>query len=260
MGAAKGDLRGAAAYDENNTKASFLQGAGANITSESTTGVFAYQQNAHTNCYEGHGGAWHGAGPADGYQQDVHSVEDCGSTCHGNQDCSCFVYFRKYDQCFLRSECDLPACEPGVDGEESYMFDTYTEGPVGAPCYCEHGQGRYGEYSPPSNVACFCESCDPGYMMTDMACVPIPSTKHDHLNCYAGHGGTPVGSDEPQQGVHDVDNCKTACLQTDGCECFVFFSKYDNQCFLRSHCELSECEAGAPGQESYLFDTWIMGY
>jgi hypothetical protein len=92
-------------------------------------------------------------------------------------------------------------------------------------------------------------------MTTDMICVPIRFQQHDHLNCYAGHGGTPLGEDLPVQRVHDVDACKSACRPCDGCSCFVFVSE-SNQCFLRSECELSKCEAGVSGKESYLFATY----
>merc|ERR1711988_2040820 len=36
----------------------------------------------------------------------------------------------------------------------------------------EHGQGEWIPYSPPGSRACNCVSCDPGYMVTDMYCVP----------------------------------------------------------------------------------------
>merc|ERR1719393_1193922 len=37
--------------------------------------------------------------------------------------CRCFVFFTEQNKCFLRSECELPQCEIGVSGEESYLFD-----------------------------------------------------------------------------------------------------------------------------------------
>jgi len=93
-------------------------------------------------------------------------------------------------------------------------------------------------------------------MTTDMVCEPINYIKSEHENCYSGHGGTALGPNDGLQDAHDVEGCKSACNNADGCSCFVFFSKY-NQCFLRSECNLLQCEDGVPGEESYDFDTYI---
>jgi len=98
--------------------------------------------------------------------------------------------------------------------------------------------------------------CDPGYMTTDMVCVPVYYNKEEHLNCYTGHGGTALGPNDGLQSAHDIEGCKDACNHADGCSCFVFFSKY-NKCFLRSECESTQCEVGVPGEESYQFDTYF---
>jgi len=238
--------------------------------------VFGYEQHQHLNCYSGHGGT--DLGPENGLQKDVHDAAACGLACQNTDDCSCFVFFWKNNQCFLRSECTLDECEAGVAGQESYQFDTFTEGPVGAPCPCEHGEGKYISYSPPTDpVACECTSCDPGYHLSDMQCDPdsaqssvgIKSSnevssvfgyeQHQHLNCYSGHGGTDLGPENGlQKDVHDAAACGLACQNTDDCSCFVFFWK-NNQCFLRSECTLDECEAGVAGRESYQFDTFTEG-
>merc|ERR1712159_382726 len=103
--------------------------------------------------------------------------------------------------------------------------------------------------------ACFPYKCDPGYMITDMECDPVYYNKNEHTNCY-GHGGTALGPNDGLQSAHDVEGCKDACNHEDGCSCFVFFSKY-SKCFLRSECQLTQCEVGVPDEESYLFDTYI---
>jgi len=222
---------------------------------EEASYVVGYEQHQHLNCYVGHGGV--AVGPDDGLQADVHNVAECGQAAdrHGG---ACFVYFWKNNQCFLRSECNLAACEEGVQGTESYEFDTFTAGPVGTACLVEHGQGRWIPYSPPGTLACTAEKCDPGYVTTDMACVPITYVKNEHLNCYSGHGGTALGPNDGLQAARDVEECKDACNNADGCYCFVFFSKYSN-CFLRSECELQQCEHGVSGEESYDFDTYQQG-
>merc|ERR1712070_290507 len=195
-------------------------------------------------------------GPNDGLQADAHNVDACGRACDENG-CSCFVYFHKYDECFLRLDCDLPACEPGVEGEESYEFDTFTPGPQGGECFCNHGRGKWIPYSPPGTLACECHECDHGYMTTDMECVPVNYIQNEHLNCYSGHGGTSVWpNDGLQANVRDVQGCQDACNSESACTCFVFFSE-QNKCFLRSDCKLTECETGVPGEESYSFDTYV---
>eukprot|EP00929_Paragymnodinium_shiwhaense_P075092 TRINITY_DN383_c0_g1_i3.p1 TRINITY_DN383_c0_g1~~TRINITY_DN383_c0_g1_i3.p1 ORF type:complete len:199 (-),score=10.37 TRINITY_DN383_c0_g1_i3:45-641(-) len=135
----------------------------------SDVGVLGYQQHAHLNCYTGHGGKV--SEPSDGFQAGVHKVDACGRACDENY-CACFVYFWKYNECFLRDSCELSECEQGSEGKESYDFDTYTAGPVNTPCFCEHGKGQWIPYDPPGTLACTCVSCDPGYMVTDMYCVP----------------------------------------------------------------------------------------
>merc|ERR1711879_998238 len=137
-------------------------------SSNEVSSVFGYEQHQHLNCYSGHGGT--DLGPDYGLQKDIHDDAACGVACQNNDECSCFVFFWEHNQCFLRSECKLNECEPGVAGQESYQFDTFTEGPVGAPCPCEHGEGKYISYSPPSDIACECTSCDPGYHLVDMYC------------------------------------------------------------------------------------------
>jgi len=224
------------------------------LSSDEYVNVLGYQQHTHLNCYTDHGAT--PLGPDDGLQAGVSNAEDCGRSCDKNG-CSCFVFFWKNNQCFLREECDLEACEQGVQGTESYEFDTFTRGSEGAECFCEHGRGKWISYSPPVDLACECYECDPGYMTTDMACVPVQYNHHEHLNCYTGHGGTSIGpNDGLQADVHDAQGCENACNYENGCSCFVFFSK-TSQCFLRSACKLQECEQGVSGEENYLFDTYI---
>merc|ERR1712232_562785 len=127
-------------------------------------------QHSHENCYAGHGGE--ALGPGDGLQAGVNNVDECGRACDANG-CSCFVFFSKYNQCFLREKCELAACEVGVKGEESYDFDTFTPGPEGADCFMEHGFGKWIPYSPPGALACSAYKCDPGYTTVDMYCVPM---------------------------------------------------------------------------------------
>jgi len=217
--------------------------------------VIGYQQHQHLNCYASHGGSV--LGPNDGLQAGVNSVDECGKAAdsHGGV---CFVYFWKYNQCFLRTECDTWACEEGKQGEESYDFDTFVPGPEDAECLVEHGQGKWRPYGD-FGLACMPEKCDPGYQITDMHCEAIYYNKNEHTNCYSGHGGTPVGPDDGLQDVHDVEGCKDACNKSGWiyvCRCFVFFTE-QNKCFLRSECELPQCENGVSGEESYLFDTYI---
>jgi len=226
-----------------------------NTTTELSYAV-GYQQHQHLNCYTGHGAA--AIGPDDGLQQGVHSVDECARAAdeNGGYANSCFVYFWKYNQCFLRKDCNLDACEQGTQGSESWEFDTFTPGPVGTKCLVEHGQGKWVPYSPAGSLACNAEKCDPGYMTTDMVCVPINYYENEHTNCYSGHGGTALGPNDGLQAARDVEGCKAACNNADECRCFVFFSKY-SQCFLRSECQLQQCEIGVSGEESYLFDTYI---
>ena len=119
---------------------------------ESATSVIGYQQHQHLNCYAGHGGS--ALGPNDGLQAGVNSVDECGKAAdsHGGV---CFVYFWKYNQCFLRTECNTWACEEGKQGEESYDFDTFLPGPEDAECLIEHGQGKWRPYwcEPPLAIA-----------------------------------------------------------------------------------------------------------
>jgi len=97
--------------------------------------VRGYQQMQHLNCYAGHGAAaefWTGSA----------SLDECAMiTSHYYHETgySCFVYFRKYGKCFVKSSCSVTAlsrycgmpgeecCERGVQGEESYEFDTYVK-------------------------------------------------------------------------------------------------------------------------------------
>eukprot|EP00929_Paragymnodinium_shiwhaense_P075091 TRINITY_DN383_c0_g1_i2.p1 TRINITY_DN383_c0_g1~~TRINITY_DN383_c0_g1_i2.p1 ORF type:complete len:175 (-),score=7.34 TRINITY_DN383_c0_g1_i2:35-559(-) len=118
--------------------------------------VLGYEQHAHLNCYTGHGGKV--SEPNDGLQAGVHNVDACGRACDENY-CACFVYFWKYNECFLRDSCELSECEQGSEGKESYDFDTYTAGPVNTPCFCEHGKGQWIPYDPPGTLACTCVSC-----------------------------------------------------------------------------------------------------
>merc|ERR1712232_1030564 len=220
-----------------------------NATTE-LSNVGGFEQHQHLNCYTGHGGE--AIGPDDGFQAGVNSVEDCGRVA-GH---TCFVYFWKQNKCFLRKDCNLAACEEGKQGTESWDFDTFTPGPIGAECLLEHGRGKWIAYSPPGSLYCEAETCDPGYMIEDMACVPTRYNEYDHTNCYSVHGGTALGPNDGLQGARDVEGCKSACNDNlHDCDCFVFFSKY-NQCFLRSDCQLSQCEIGVPGQESYDFATY----
>merc|ERR1712125_178433 len=218
-----------------------------------------YEQHQHLNCYTGHGGE--AIGPDDGLQAGVDSAEECGRAMSNNLGYAnvCFVFFSEQNKCFLRKDCKLAACEQGVQGSESWQFDTYTPGPPGSECLVEHGQGKWINYSPPGAVACEAETCDPGYMTTDMACVPINSVigyqQHQHLNCYAGHGGSALGPNGGlQAGVNSVDECGKAA-DSHGGACFVYFWKY-NQCFLRTECNTWACEEGKQG-ESYDFDTFV---
>merc|ERR1711988_279253 len=226
---------------------------------EPINSVIGYQQHQHLNCYAGHGGS--ALGLNDGLQAGVNSVDECGKAAdsHGGV---CFVYFWKYNQCFLRTECNTWACEEGKQGEESYDFDTFLPGPEDAECLVEHGQGKW-RPDGHSGLACVAEKCDPGYQLSDTTprvyCKPIYYNKDEHTNCYSGHGGTALGPDDGLQDVRDVEGCKDACINSGWiyvCRCFVFFSE-QNKCFLRSECELPQCEIGVPGEESYLFDTYI---
>merc|ERR1712232_1070837 len=214
-----------------------------------------YEQHQHLNCYTGHGGE--AIGPDDGLQAGVHSAEEGGRAMSNNLGYanSCFVFFSGQNKCFPRKDCNLAACEQGVQGMESWEFDTFTPGPVGGECLVEHGQGKWIEYTTPGELACLLERCDPGYMIIDMACGPINYSENQHVNCYSGHGGTALGPNDGLQGAHDVEGCKAACNNADGCSCFVFFSE-QNKCFLRSECHLQQCEIGVYGEESYLFDTY----
>merc|ERR1712232_1546047 len=124
-----------------------------NATTE-LSNVVGYEQHQHLNCYTGHGGE--AIGPDDGLQAGVDSAEECGRAMSNNLGYAnvCFVFFSEQNKCFLRKDCNLAACEQG-------------------------GQGRWINYSPPGAVACEAETCDPGYMTTDMACVPINYNKNE---------------------------------------------------------------------------------
>merc|ERR1712070_1258386 len=88
------------------------------IRSSSEVGsVFGYDEHQHLNCYTGHGGT--DLGPDYGLQRDINDAAACGVACQNNDECSCFVFFLEHNQCFLRSECTLNECEPGVAGQES---------------------------------------------------------------------------------------------------------------------------------------------
>merc|ERR1719389_790920 len=117
-----------------------------------------------------------------------------------------------------------------------------------------HGQGTWVQFIG-GTLLCSAYKCDPGYVITDQSCVAMNYIKYEHENCYSGHGGTALGPNDGLQDAHDVEGCKSACSNADGCSCFVFFSKY-NKCFLRSECNIQQCERGVPGEESYEFDTY----
>eukprot|EP00929_Paragymnodinium_shiwhaense_P075094 TRINITY_DN383_c0_g2_i1.p1 TRINITY_DN383_c0_g2~~TRINITY_DN383_c0_g2_i1.p1 ORF type:complete len:434 (-),score=18.02 TRINITY_DN383_c0_g2_i1:789-2015(-) len=278
------------------------------IESRSDVGVLAhwgndalgFERHAHLNCYREHGG--NNSGSFDGPQSRDLVLSECANTAHYTKS-PCFVYHRKKMQCFLRDHCELSQCEQGVEGEESYDFDTFTAGPVNAPCHCQHGQGEWIPYGPAGSLVCKCVSCDRGYTTKDMPCVPeqresngdsaglmvansssmrgdsfqadvrqgielkSPSSsevpvlgyqKHANLHCYKGHGGN---TSKAFDGLQSRDLHLFQCARTadfTNSPCFVYHRK-EMKCFLRDHCELSECEQGVEGEESYDFDTFTAG-
>merc|ERR1711879_381762 len=152
-------------------------------SSNEVSDVFGYEQHQHLNCYSGHGGT--DLGPDNGLQKDVDSAGGCGLACENNDECSCFVFFWKNNQCFLRSECTLDECEAGVAGQESYQFDTFTED------------------SAHSSL---------GIKSSNEVSIVLYYEQHQHLNCYRGHGGTDLGPDNGlQKDVDDAAACGLAC-------------------------------------------------
>merc|ERR1711918_112251 len=77
-----------------------------------------YDQHAHVNCYDGHGGT--AGGSDDGFKSGL-LASDCVKACDVDASCSCFVYNWSQKQCFLRSECQLDQCEVGEEGGESNL-------------------------------------------------------------------------------------------------------------------------------------------
>jgi len=88
-----------------------------------------YDQHAHVNCYDGHGGT---AGSSDlGFRSGL-LASDCVKACDVDANCSCFVYNWSQKQCFLLSECQLDQCEVGEEGGESNQFETFIKNGRGA--------------------------------------------------------------------------------------------------------------------------------
>jgi len=163
------------------------------------------------------------------------------------------------NKCFLRSECYLDSCEKEIPGTESVEFDTYISvAKNGQSCSaCEHGEGHWTHYGGES-LACVCDVCECGYKTTDVACVPGSPDysifkgyeQHEHVNCYNGHGGTADGSDDGYQPDLLASDCAKACDNDGSCSCFVYMWS-ERKCFLRSECQLDQCEVGAEGFETF---------
>jgi len=204
----------------------------------------SYGEYPHLNCYSGHGGT--SVGPNEGKQDNVHDVHGCQTACDSESACNCFVFFSKYNECFLRSDCEPEQCERGTLDQENWLFDTYI--PL----------SQEGRAESVAEAVAATGSDTQSLLRGAASGTGAAYYVHDHLNCYTGHGGSPLGTnDGKQDDVSDVSRCAAACDEQN-CACFVFFSE-KNECFLRSGCDLNQCEIGQPGGESYLFDTYTPG-
>mmetsp|Transcript_97674 Transcript_97674/g.174000 ORF Transcript_97674/g.174000 Transcript_97674/m.174000 type:complete len:281 (+) Transcript_97674:42-884(+) len=185
-------LRGTPSWDKM-ASSSFEHSRNRSLQEASAFG--GYDLHAHVNCYTNHGGTDLGA--QQGWKPGF-SAEDCADACDDDDSCSCFVYMSDQGKCFLRSQCILEACEKGVDGQESWQFDTYVavaKDKTGNDCnLCANGQGKWQHYpEPTSSFDCICQSCDPGYELTDMFCEPSSTPSSAGAGkCVADDGGATV--------------------------------------------------------------------
>jgi len=264
-------------------KRSRLRGSqvGTNQSTFSVKSVRGYQKMQHLNCYAGHGAGielWSG----------LTSVSECAIKAlkvgqHGDL-YSCFVYFRKGGTCFVKPGCSAGAlsrycgmpgeecCEKGVEGEESYEFDTYVNF---EPATCKAINEVCYSYGEGIDSPCCGDATCTGQNGRVTVCKDnsAPAVVRgyqlmQHLNCYAGHGAT----SELWSGSASRDECGMRTAQVgqhgDLYSCFVYFRKRGT-CFVKSGCSAGAlsrycgmpgeecCEQGVQGQESYDFDTYV---
>jgi len=121
----------------------FVLGFGAICSSGQA--VPGYEMHEMLDCWFGKGGFCEpdertsGSGACDdghgidiGYKPDMTSAEACGEACDGDSYCSCFVFMRVQNKCFLRQHCTLEQCERRNPGDKD-QFDTFTKVQTPAP-------------------------------------------------------------------------------------------------------------------------------
>merc|ERR1711977_109302 len=77
------------------------------------------------------------------------------------------------------------------------------------------------------------------------------------MNCFGGHGATPIGGADPLPGTYTLAECKAKCAESANCELLVMrdwvASSGSSPCWLRENVKLDECIRDYPD-----FHSWVI--